>query len=196
MWIADSRGTFGGDEAQGGEAAEEEIMILNLGCGRKRLDGAVNLDRIPALNPDVVHDIETVPWPLEANQFDEVYANDVIEHCLDVVVVLNEIHRVCKPGAVLKITTPHFSSSNSYTDPTHRYHFGYFSFDYFTGERNDLDFYTQNQFRHLKSQIIFHPTLTNKLVWRLANRNPHAYEQRWAWLFPAWFLYFELEVLK
>jgi hypothetical protein len=33
-------------------------------------------------------------------------------------------------------------------------------------------------------------------VWRLANRYPAAYERRWAWIFPAWYLYFELEVDK
>jgi len=36
----------------------------------------------------------------------------------------------------------------------------------------------------------------NKLVRRLANRYPAAYERRWTWIFPAWFLYFELEVVK
>ena len=33
-------------------------------------------------------------------------------------------------------------------------------------------------------------------VWRLANRFPAAYERRGAWIFPAWFLYVELEVVK
>lgn len=35
-----------------------------------------------------------------------------------------------------------------------------------------------------------------KLIWRIANRYPQAYERRWAWLFPAWFLSFELEVIQ
>jgi hypothetical protein len=33
-------------------------------------------------------------------------------------------------------------------------------------------------------------------VFQLANRWPHEYERRWAWMFPAWFLYYELEVVK
>jgi len=36
----------------------------------------------------------------------------------------------------------------------------------------------------------------NRLVFRLANRFPERYERRWAWMFPAWFLYYELEVVK
>jgi len=95
---------------------------------------------------------------------------------------MNEIHRICQGGAVVRITTPHFSSANSFTDPTHRYYFGYFSFHYFTRE-HDFDFYTGKRFRRRHAQIIFHPTLVNKLIWRLANRYPQAYEQRWAWRF-------------
>lgn len=45
-------------------------------------------------------------------------------------------------------------------------------------------------------QSAFQPTLLNKIVRRLANHFPGSYERRWAWLFPAWYLYFELEVVK
>lgn len=177
------------------DAMREDAKILNLGCGQKRLDGAINLDRVADVNPDVVHDIDKFPWPFAENQFNEVRANDIIEHCSDVVATMEEIHRVCQSGALVRITTPHFSSANSFIDPTHRYHFSYFSFHYFTGE-HDFAFYTEKRFRRRQAQIIFHPTLVNKLIWRMANRYPQAYEQRWAWLFPAWFLNFELEVLK
>lgn len=177
------------------DAKRKGSTVLNLGCGQKRLNGAINLDRVAAVNPDVVHDIDKFPWPFEENQFNEVLANDVIEHCSDVVATMEEIHRVSQSGAVVRITTPHFSSANSFIDPTHRYHFSYFSFHYFTGE-HDFDFYTEKRFRRRQAQIIFYPTIVNKLIWRIANRYPQAYERRWTWLFPAWFLSFELEVVK
>lgn len=177
------------------DAKHERPTILNLGCGRKRLQNAINVDLVMEVKPDVVHDLNQTPWPFDENEFAEVYANDVIEHCSDIVVIMDEIHRVCRDGAIVRITTPHFSSANAFTDPTHRHFFSYFSFDYFTGE-HEFDFYSDRRFRRRKSQIFFHPTLVNKVVWRLANRYPHAYEHRWAWLFPAWFLSFELEVVK
>ena len=71
----------------------------------------------------------------------------------------------------------------------------YFSMDYVTGE-NEIEFYTRARFKKLSARMMFYPSLLNKLVWRLANRYPAAYERRWAWMFPAWFLSFELEVLK
>ena len=38
--------------------------------------------------------------------------------------------------------------------------------------------------------------IVNRVIFRLANRWPQEYERRWAWMFPAWFLYVELEALK
>ena len=36
-------------------------------------------------------------------------------------------------------------------------------------------------------------TLVNKVVWRLASRFPSQYERRWAWMFPARYLYLRIE---
>ena len=168
--------------------------ILNLGCGPKYLDNAVNLDRPTfQMRADVRHDLNVFPWPLDDNTFEEVVANDVVEHLQDVIRTMEEIHRVCRPGAVVRITVPHFSCANAYTDPTHVHYFGASSFDYITREHAA---YSEKRFRMRKRQIVFEPTLLNKLVWRMAERNPAEYERRWAWIFPAWFLSFELEVVK
>jgi len=174
---------------------DELPRILNLGCGKKYINGAVNVDVTPATRPDVVHNLNRVPWPFPDSHFRQVQAYDVLEHLTDLLAVMEEIHRVCEDGAIVHITTPHFSSANSYTDLTHRHHFGFFSLDHFTGESHN-DFYTPCRFRMVARRMIFHPSLVNKMVWRLAERNPQVYERSWAWAFPAWFLYFELEVSK
>lgn len=157
--------------------------------------GAVNLDISGDVGADVVHDLAQLPWPLPSDAFREVYAYDVIEHLEDVVRVMEEIHRVCTPGARVHITVPHFSSANAFMDPTHRHQFSCFSFDYFDGS-HALAFYSRARFKRTQVQIVFSPTLVNKLVHRLANRRPQAYEQRWAWIFPAWFLSVDLEAVK
>lgn len=169
--------------------------VLNLGSGRKQQTNAVNVDIVPDTDPDVVHDLNDTPWPFESNRFTEVTAFDVVEHLSDIVRVMEEIHRVCQDRAVVKITVPHYSCANAFTDPTHRHYFGWSSFHYFTGA-NEFSFYTRRRFAHQRTQLMFYPTLMNKLVWRLANRFPQQYERRWAWMFPAWYLYFELQVVK
>jgi SAM-dependent methyltransferase len=168
---------------------------LNLGCGRRPIPGAVNLDITADTNPDVVHNLDEFPWPFPNDRFDAVVAMDVIEHLDNVILAMAEIHRICRNGARVRIAVPHFSCSNAFTDPTHRHYFGRKSFDYITG--NSLnDYYTRAKFRCLKSEIVFAPSLLNMIMWRLASRYPDAYEKRWAWMFPAWFLDFELEVIK
>ena len=169
--------------------------ILHLGCGLKRMPDAVNVDLRPVVNPDVVHDLDQRPWPFASDQFTEVIAYDVIEHLDDIVATMEEIHRVSQPGATVKVTVPHFSCANTFRDITHRHQFSWFSFHYFTGE-NEFPFYTTSTFRRRTSKIVFGSTFVDRVVWQLANRWPAAYERRWAWVFPAWFLYFELEVVK
>jgi len=169
--------------------------VLNLGCGKKKLPGAINLDVTDRTSPDVVHDLNVRPWPFADDTFREVHAYDVLEHLDDLLPALEEIHRISRPGGRVLVTVPHYSSANAYTDPTHKRFFGVDSFSYVTGD-NAHDFYSDRRFRLRERKLLFHPSLTNKLVWRLANRFPEGYERRWAWLFPAWYLYFELEVVK
>jgi hypothetical protein len=168
---------------------------LNLGCGGKHIREALNLDIAPETNPDVVQDLNRLPWVLPSDHFREVLAFDVIEHLDDFIATMEEIHRICVAGAVVRITVPHFSCANAFTDPTHQRLFGYFSFDYVTNE-SEIQHYTPVRFLRQYSRMMFYPSVVNKLVGRLANRYPAAYERRWAWMFPAWYLYFELKVLK
>jgi SAM-dependent methyltransferase len=173
----------------------EAPLVLNLGCGRKHRPGAINLDRTPASSPDIVHDLDVRPWPFADDRFVQVYAFDVIEHLHDIVSAFEELHRICRDGAAIEITVPHFSSANAFTDPTHRHFFSRFSFDYFDSA-HEFSFYSDARFRVTRSNLIFTPGLANKVVSRLANRYPRRYEARWAWMFPAWFISAELRVIK
>ena len=172
-----------------------ERRVLHLGSGWKYAPEAVNVDLVASTNPDLVHNLDIRPWPLPDGHFREVRAYDVVEHLDDIVATMGEIHRVCVDGAVVRITVPHFSCANAFTDITHRHYFSVASFNYFTGD-NEFAFYTDKQFRRVQANIVFAPTLLNKFVWRLARRWPAEYERRWAWMFPAWFLWFELQVVK
>ena len=168
---------------------------LNLGSGKAYDRSAVNLDVTPATSPDVVHDLDVVPWPFPDDRFDRVAAIDVLEHLRDPLGAMNEIHRVSRAGSVVRIALPHFSCANAFSDLTHRSFFGFYSFDNLTGE-SPHDFYSPRRFRMRRREIVFDRRPVNKLVRRLANRRPRAYEQHWAWMLPAWFLSFELEVVK
>ena len=168
---------------------------LHLGSGLRYDPEAVNVDVVAAGSPDVLHDLNQMPWPFPDNRFESVVMRDVLEHLDDTLAVVEEIHRVCKPGARVHIAVPHFSSNGAFTDPTHKRLFSALTFDYFT-EGHPQNFYTTCRFRIERRQIVFRPTLLNKLVWRLANRFPEGYENAWAWMFPAWFVSVEMTVVK
>lgn len=172
------------------------LKVLNLGSGKRELSvETFRVDINPATNPDLVHDLNQTPWPIESEQFDEIYCVEVIEHLTDVVKTMEEIHRVGKSGAKVHITTPHYSCSNSFTDPTHKHHLGFFSFDYFTGQ-NEWDFYTKARFKRLAARINFYGRYKNFHVSWFANKFPRCYEEHFAWAFPAWYLSFQFEILK
>ncbi len=192
---ADVRGKTRG-MAMRSVATPEAPNTLHLGSGRDRsIAGGITVDISPRTSPHVLHDLNSVPWPFDDGTFDVIYCKDILEHLEDLPRTMEEIHRIARQGATVHITTPHFSSSNSYTDPTHRHHLGLFSFDYFT-DQSELDYYSKGRFRLLGRRLFFHPGMKNPLLWRLANRHPGFYERHLAWIFPAWFMSFELEVLK
>jgi len=173
------------------------LRVLCVGAGRRAAEpGVVRVDRSPAVAPDIVWDLDMRPYPLEASSFDRVECFDVLEHLSDVPAALEELHRVLRPGGMLEITTPHFSCSNSYVDPTHRWHLSYFSLDYFV-EGHALEYYSSARFRMLERRIHFRgDRFRRSVVARLANRMPERYEESWAWLLPAWYLEFRLEAVK
>lgn len=171
-------------------------QILDLGAGRDRSrPGAVTVDRVASTGPDAVHDLDVVPWPFSNDAFDVVVCKDVIEHLADVVRSMEEMHRIGRPGARVEIITPHYSCRNSWTDPTHRQHLGYFSFDYFTNA-TQWNFYTAARFTLLERRLRFRNTLKGRLMEQIANRWPEFYEEHLAWIAPAFFLSVVLRVEK
>lgn len=93
--------------------------------GRKEWSGLVTLDLDPACRPDVVHDLNDLPYPFENNQFDEIHAYHVLEHCGrqgDWRFFFNqwaEFWRITKPGGTFHGICPHRNSAWAWGDPGH-----------------------------------------------------------------------------
>ena len=173
------------------------MKTLSIGAGKSpRREGLVTLDISQEANPDVVWDLNQFPYPFEDNSFDEIDCFDVIEHVDNIPKVMEECCRILKNNGVMKITTPHFSSPNSYTDPTHKFHLGMFSFDCFS-HTHEYSYYSKARFEISKRQLMFKGIFPIKnILTKLANKFPRIYEEKWAWIFPAWFMFFELKAKK
>jgi len=103
---------------------------LNLGCGDKPYKGYINIDKIKLPCVDLVCDLE-YPLPFKDNTISEVRCEHVLEHIKNFMSLMEELHRVCEPGANISITAPYFRYEGSYRDPTHVRFFTEHSFDYF-----------------------------------------------------------------
>jgi SAM-dependent methyltransferase len=180
-------------------AAVAASRKLHLGCGRVIRPGYVNLDlaKIPGI--DLVADLET-RLPFRDGVFDEVFTSHVLEHVRDLIPLLGELARVCRPGAILRIEVPHLSFFGAYTDPTHKRFFGYHSFDYFTPE-GTYNFYSNLRFRIRRREIRFfwikneRRVVKSRVITALINAFPLFYERFLCWMLPANELYFELEMV-
>jgi len=94
---------------------------LNLGCGETRFPGYLNVDKFGT--PDVKHDLESFPWPWEANSVSKIALVHVLEHLGKETEIyfgiFKEMYRVCKHGSEIRIVVPHFRHQFFYDDPTH-----------------------------------------------------------------------------
>lgn len=129
------------------------FIVLNLGCGQTRIPGSIGVDSvvIPGF-VDVVHDLNIVPYPFKEGHADEIHLYHVLEHLDDSVSKLEEIHRILKPGGILHMRVPHFSSCGAFTDITHKRPFSYFSFDVFK-PNSYHSYYSNVCFKIIKKEI-------------------------------------------
>lgn len=162
--------------------------ILDLGCGNKKRPGAVGIDFNARTQADIVHDLNRFPYPLEDASFDEVYLDNCLEHLEDVIRVMEEVHRVTRPGGLVKVIVPYFRSNWAFIDPTHRHFFTVDSFAYFDPDHVFATQYDYTKARFKTERIVFNETLPNKwtmkLVAALANRFPGHYEHYLSHFYP------------
>ena len=96
---------------------------LDLGGGGNPQTGFINIDIRDLPQVDIVHDLTDIPWPLPDECCNRVMASHLIEHInpanFGFVNFMNEVWRICKPGAEFMIAAPYGVSPGFIQDPTH-----------------------------------------------------------------------------
>lgn len=175
------------------------MVTLDVACGPNKTAGALGIDSNPRIKPDVLHDLNTIPYPFADDTFDRVVCYNGIEHLERPLEVLRELARISAHGAEIEISTPHFSSPDAYTDPTHIHALTSRSFDYLIpGTELFLLDYSAGLYEQISVRLTFIgiPRVLRIIVSRLANRHMLTYERHWAYLMPAHQLLFHLRVKK
>lgn len=192
-------------------------IVLNIGCGKTRIPDSIGVDEVKLDGyVDVVWDLNKTPYPFSDNYADEIHLYHVLEHLNEPILKIEEFYRILRPGGMLYIRVPHFSSMGAFSDLTHVRPFGYISFDCLQPD-NYHHFYTKSTFKIVKKEIKYfglypndgvyakyiHP---NQCVWfakpfvRLVNAliklSPTAFERLWCyWVGGAMEARFDLEKL-
>jgi SAM-dependent methyltransferase len=172
--------------------------ILDVGCGRRKLPGAVGIDRrrrqavAAELQLDIDHDLLDFPWPIEDSAFDLVHCSHVLEHLPPTARVIEEIYRVLRPGGQAFLVCPHFSWVEAYRHFEHCHFFTLGSFDYFEGQSDIYD----ADFRVVRRELFFDDLSYALGIGFLANWFPRAYERHFAFMFPASQFYVLLQAVK
>ena len=126
-------------------------LVVDIGCGTKKIPDAVGVDAIALPGVDVVHDLDCYPYPFATDSVDQIHISHVLEHLDDVIATMEELWRICKPGATVHVRVPHYTGSLAWKDPTHRRSFTSESFRYF-GE-NDYSYYSRARFEVVSTRL-------------------------------------------
>lgn len=173
-------------------------MVIDAGCGKHKCEpGAIGLDRSLESDADIVCDLNRFPWPLRDNIATKIHLSHILEHIPDLMGAMAEVYRIAQSGATVFITTPHFSSHNSFVDPTHCHHLACGSFEYFTGGGFERFSGAPFRFRILECSLSFgHNFVLDGLGRFIAARSLRWYERHAAWVFPAQDISCVLEAVK
>jgi len=183
-------------------------LKIDIGCGNRPKRGFMGIDYIGAKAVAMVWDVRNgLPFP--DSTVAEVYSDHFLEHLPieQIIKLMREIHRVCKPGVMAEIHVPHFSGFTNFYE-FHKSSFRHNSFAEFKiGEQGMYN--EPHRFRLISSKINLvnrqspkNHHATKYYFWNypmewLVNKMPLVYETTgWCHLFPAWEIIFKFEVVK
>jgi len=100
---------------------KKKRLYLDCGSGFNPQPGCITMDKRPEADPDVVHDLEDLPYPFPDDTFDRITLSHVMEHLNPKLTndIMNEFWRISKMGGYLLLAMPYAGSFGYWQDPTH-----------------------------------------------------------------------------
>jgi SAM-dependent methyltransferase len=117
---------------------EQSGIRLDIACGLNKRPGWTGIDVREVDGVDIVHDLNTYPWPLPDGCVLAALCSHYVEHIppqdFGFVRFMDEVWRVLRPGGKLMLVTPHAWSVGFGQDPTHCNAVNENTLDYFDPE--------------------------------------------------------------
>lgn len=112
---------------------QNESLKIDLGCGGSKPKGFIGVDVQSGQGVDIVADLNK-RFPFPDNCAEVIRAYDLIEHLENRIHTMNEIWRICKPGATVELFVPSTDGRGAFQDPTHISFWNINSFKYYCVE--------------------------------------------------------------
>jgi SAM-dependent methyltransferase len=174
-------------------------VIIELGCGQKKKQGRIGVDKLNLPNVDIVADLEEGLSFLPDNSVDQIHCRSVLEHIKNFDNLMREMVRVLKDNGKAYVFVPHFSNPYYFSDFTHSRFFGLYTFYYFVATENQLKrkvpaFYTDIRIKVLSQRLVFKSSFViintiKKLAGWLINAHTliqEYYEENLCYIFPCY----------
>jgi len=110
---------------------EKKLTKIELGCGSKKSEGYIGIDRFALPDVDIVADLDQ-GIPFDADSVDAIYASHSLEHLADIEFIMNEIYRVAKNKAILMILAPYYFQTLNMANFYHKLVFSEDTFRFLT----------------------------------------------------------------
>ena len=180
--------------------SNNDKKILNVAPGLNKIEKTISIDISKAVNPDIVWDLNKMPWPIETSSIDTIIALNVLEHLDETVKTMEEFHRISKPNGAIYILCPHFSSAAAFIDPTHKKFFSNRTFDYFIKGKEfekDFGFYADFRFSSEKTLVLLVPLFRYiPFLLLIINKFTSLWENCFAFIVRGEGIFYKLKVLK
>ncbi len=173
------------------------MKILDLGCGNRKYKGngndiVVGVDIDKNSQADVIHDLESFPYPFKDEEFDVVHASHIIEHLDNPSDFVSEAYRLLKKDGRFVVKVPHCSSATAVSFLQHKHYFNLASFN------NGV--FSNFKINKIKlNYVVFRNTKFRKAVNSFfsffANMNPRFCERFWCY-WVGGFSEIEVEMVK
>lgn len=169
-------------------------MKVDLGCGKSKLDGYFGVDLFPFKGVNLVQNLNESRWQIPDASCTEINASHVIEHLEDLFNFFREIYRISADGCIINLSTPHYSSKNSWADHTHIKHLSIDFFEPFiSGYMRDKIGAFEIIKKRLSFGSLFFTWPARFIVLLLGYKY---YERHFAWMFPARNIHISLKCIK
>lgn len=133
---------------------------LDVGCGGNKQPNFVGMDKRELEGVDIVHDLETFPYPLPDECCLTIVGSHIVEHLKPWLMIdfMDELWRVMKPEGQLAMSMPYPGSRGYWQDPTHINGSNEVTFQYFDPEYPLYGIYRPRPWRLMKGFPVWQVT--------------------------------------